>query len=254
MTSAAALRQEVTDKWIALPMGGSGGNALVYRDLQWLKAAGFDSRAEGHTPASCGCARRSRRTPPGGFALGNAVGDGNNWATGCCGRMAASWWTRKASRHQLAETLNALEYSKQLYADLHPGHAVLARSVEQQGLMLDGQISMTAERRLGVLRCQEFDPKTAGIAEGYTACPLPCSALSASRRRTDADHADDAFKHTRFPNAAKAYVQFMMEVSSTTHGWKASIGYCQPSAGPTKRKRSGLRDPKLAVYRDTATR
>ena len=143
-------------KWIGLPLG-SPARCMVYRESM-LKAAGFDSVPEGH-----------RRLPQ---AVQGAEGEGHaaaasRWATP---PATARWthWLIWAFGGKLVdknnkvvidspETLKALEYAKELYADLHPRHAVVARPEQQQGLPRRPD-QRHQQRHLDLLRGQELAP------------------------------------------------------------------------------------------------
>ena len=64
-------------KWIGIPFGAAG-NALVYRDSQ-VKAAGFNSFPKDTDGFLKLMQALKAKNTPGGFALGNATGDGNSW-------------------------------------------------------------------------------------------------------------------------------------------------------------------------------
>src|SRR5499427_6235802 len=64
-------------KWIGVPLG-CAGNALVYR-ASMLKAAGFDSVPKDPDNFLRLMKALHAKGTPGGFALGNATGDGNTW-------------------------------------------------------------------------------------------------------------------------------------------------------------------------------
>ena len=63
-------------KWIALPLGAIG-NLLVYRESH-VKAAGFDEFPKDLAGFLKLCKALKAKGTPAGFALGNAVGDGND--------------------------------------------------------------------------------------------------------------------------------------------------------------------------------
>src|SRR5580704_7067802 len=68
-----------SNTWIGLPFGASGG-PLVYRKSM-LKAVGFDKAPEDHAGFLDLCQKLQKSGKPAGFALGNAVGDGNGFAS-----------------------------------------------------------------------------------------------------------------------------------------------------------------------------
>jgi hypothetical protein len=61
------------------------------------------------------------------------------------------------------------------------------------------------------------------------------------------------FKHTKFPNAAKAFVQFMMEPDQYNPWMKASIGYVSQPLKAYEKNPIWTDDPKATVYRDSAS-
>src|SRR3546814_18983632 len=66
------------DRWISLTLGVVG-NALCYRESQ-VKAAGFDTVPKDTAGFLKLCQALKAKGTPCGFALGKAVGDGNNRA------------------------------------------------------------------------------------------------------------------------------------------------------------------------------
>ena len=61
-------------KWIGVPLGAAGA-MMVYRESM-VKAAGFDTLPEGHRRFPEAVKALKAKGTPGGFALGNATGDG----------------------------------------------------------------------------------------------------------------------------------------------------------------------------------
>ena len=73
---------------------GRAGGCLIYRDSH-VKAAGFEEFPKDTAGFLKLCQALKEKGTPAGFALGNATGDANGWATGSCGRTAARWSTRR---------------------------------------------------------------------------------------------------------------------------------------------------------------
>src|ERR1700726_3482290 len=71
-------KRNKSSNWIGLPFGASGG-PLVYRK-SLVKAAGFDKIPDDHAGYLALCQKLKAAGKPPGFALGNAVGDGNGFA------------------------------------------------------------------------------------------------------------------------------------------------------------------------------
>jgi multiple sugar transport system substrate-binding protein len=81
-------RKNKSTNWIGLPFGAASG-PLVYRK-SIIQAAGYDRVPDDHTGFLMLCQKLKAAGKPAGFALGNAVGDGNGFA---------SWllWSHNAS-------------------------------------------------------------------------------------------------------------------------------------------------------------
>lgn len=103
-----------SNDWIGLPFGASGG-PLIYRKSV-LQQIGFDRVPEDHAGVLDVCRKLQKAGKPAGFALGNAVGDGNGFA---------EWllWSHGAALLDVdgnltinsKETIAALKYLKELY-------------------------------------------------------------------------------------------------------------------------------------------
>jgi multiple sugar transport system substrate-binding protein len=102
-------KRNKSNSWIGLPFGASGG-PLVYRKSA-LQSVGFDKVPEDHAGVLDLCRKLQKAGKPAGFALGNAVGDGNGFA---------NWilWSHNASL--LDEEGNVVINSKETIAPIHP--------------------------------------------------------------------------------------------------------------------------------------
>ena len=235
-------------RWIAIPLGIIG-NALVYRDSH-VKAAGFEAIPRDTAGFLKLCqALKARGTPP-GFALGKAVGDANNWAHWLVWSHGGKMVDDKGNVViNSPETWAALEYAKQLYETFIPG-TLSWQDPSNNKAFLDGQVSLTAN----------------GISIYYAAKNSPDAALQAMAK--DIEHARFPigsvgkptelmqitqmmlFKYSKYPNAAKSYVQFMMEAAQYNPWMEAAIGYvCQPLKA-YEANTVWTADPKATVYRD----
>ena len=141
-------------KWIALPLGVIG-NAIVYRDSH-VKAAGFDGIPKDTAGFLKLCQAMKDKGTPAGFALGKAVGDGNNWAHWLLwshgGKLVDDRGNVVVNR---PETVAALEYARQLYETFIPGTLSWLDPSQQQGLPRRPDLA-DRQRHLGVLRGQEL--------------------------------------------------------------------------------------------------
>ena len=121
-------------KWVAVPMG-CAGNSVVHR-ISAMKEAGFEQFPKDLAGLPQALRRRTRRRAlPPGFALGNATGDGNVWCHwlvwshgGQDGRPKGNVVIIEPGDRSRAQLRQAA------LRDLHPGHALVARPEQQQGL------------------------------------------------------------------------------------------------------------------------
>ena len=71
------------------------------------------------------------------------------------------------------ETLKALEYGKELYADLHPGHAVVARPEQQQGVPRRPDLLTNNGISIYYAAKNSQDPKVKEMAADIQHAPFP---------------------------------------------------------------------------------
>ena len=217
------------NRWVAIMMGAAG-NALVYREST-VKAAGFDAFPKDMAGFLKLCqALKAKGTPP-GFALGNATGDSSwthwlVWAHG--GKLVDA---KNNVVINSPETIAALEYCEAALRDVHPGHAVVARPEQQQGVprrpdrrsRTTASRSTTRRRRRRTRSCRKWRTDIQ-----HATFPL---GLDGKSRELNLVFPMMIFKYTKYPNAAKEYLRFMMEKEQYVPWQEASIGYvCHPLA------------------------
>jgi multiple sugar transport system substrate-binding protein len=233
-------------RWIGLPLG-SAGIALVYRESH-VKAAGFATVPNDTAGFLKLCqALKARGTPP-GFALGNAVGDANAWA---------HWlvWSHGGKlvdeRHNVVihspETVHALQYAKALGATFVPGTRAWL-DADNNAAFLDGRISLTANG-ISIYYAAKDDPKLAALARDIQHASLPVGPIG---RPTELSLLTQAmvFRHTRYPQAAKAYLRFMWEREQYAPWQEASIGYITQPLRAYEASPVWTADPKHAPFRN----
>ncbi|NCZ83413.1 MAG: carbohydrate ABC transporter substrate-binding protein, partial [Betaproteobacteria bacterium] len=130
------------NKWIGVPFGAAG-NALVYRESQ-VKAAGFSSFPKDTAGFLQLMKALKEKGTPGGFALGNATGDGNAWTHWVVWAHGGAMVDKNNKVIiNSPETIKALEYARELYATFVPG-TLSWLDPNNNKAFLDGQISLTA--------------------------------------------------------------------------------------------------------------
>ena len=235
-------------KWIAVPMG-CAGNAVVYR-ISAMKKAGFDTFPK-DLPGFLKLAQGMKAAGlPAGFALGNATGDGNVW---CHWLVWAHGGRMVDDRNNVVinsnETVAALEYARQLYETFIPG-TLSWLDPNNNKAFLDGQIGMTTNG-ISVYYAAKTsnDPKVKEMVADIAHANLPVGPVG---RTTELNlfFPMMTFRYTKFPNAAKAYLAFMMEKEQYDPWMKASIGYVTQPLKAYESHPIWTEDPKHTPYRD----
>jgi multiple sugar transport system substrate-binding protein len=187
---------------------------------------------------------------PGGFALGNATGDGNTWT---------HWlvWSHGGKlvndRNQVVidspETVKALEYVKELYGTFVPG-TLSWLDPNNNKAFLDGQVSITANGISVYFAAKNSaDPKIKEMTADINHSNFPIGPVG---RPTEFNlfFNQMIFKYTKYPRAAKEFLRFMMEEEQVSPWLTASIGYVTPALTAYE-KHPVWSDPKSVPYRDS---
>ncbi len=229
---------------------GSPGSKMVYRKSH-LAAAGFSTFPT--TLAGlleCSKALKAKGTPA-GVALGTAVGDANGW----CHWMVWSHGGKMVDEKDKVvidspETVKALEYVKQLYDTFIPG-TLSWLDPSNNKAFLDGQVSLT-NNGISVYYAAKTsnDAKIKEMALDIEHASYPVGPVG---RQTEVNLTVPAmvFKYTKFPNAAKDYIRFMMEKEQYEPWQTASIGYFSHPLKAYEKSAIWTVDPKHTPYRDT---
>ncbi|MEO8674415.1 MAG: extracellular solute-binding protein [Casimicrobiaceae bacterium] len=234
-------------RWVAIMMGAAG-NAIVYRESA-IKAAGFDTVPRDLAGFLKLCQALKAKGTPAGFALGNATGDSGwthwlVWAHG--GKLVDA---KNNVVINSPETIAALEYSKQLYETFIPG-TLSWLDPNNNKAFLDGQLFLTANGISVYYAAKSSqDPKLIEMTKDIQHAYFP-AGLDGKNRELNLVFPMMIFKYTKYPNAAKEYLRFMMEREQYIPWQEASIGYvCHPLGGYEKTP-FWTADPKNTPYRD----
>jgi multiple sugar transport system substrate-binding protein len=236
-----------TDNWIGLPFGASGG-PLVYRK-SLVQAAGFEKVPEDHAGILALCKKLKEAGKPAGFALGNAVGDGNGFANWLLWSHNASVLDEEGNiTINSKETIAALKYLKELFPTFIAGTPSW-NDVSNNRAYSGQEIALTANG-VSLYFSLKNDPATKAIADDTQHQLLPKGVASTSPMAGLTMNAM-VFKHSAYPNAAKALLQFLLEKEQYEPWLNANSGYwAQPLAAyADSAVWSG--DPKVALFKDT---
>jgi multiple sugar transport system substrate-binding protein len=236
------------NKWISIPLGAAGAT-FVHRISQ-MQAAGFKE-----FPRDTGgflelCKALKAKNTPAGFALGNATGDGNAW---CHWVVWAFGGKMVDDKNNVVinspETIKALEYAKELYATFIPG-TLSWLDPNNNKAFLDGQISVTNNGiSIYYAAKNSTDAKVKEMAPDIGHAAFPVGPVG---RGTELHLFTEAmvFKYSKFPQAAKAFVAFMMEKEQYEPWQQASIGYVTQPLKAYESNPIWTVDPKHIPYRD----
>jgi multiple sugar transport system substrate-binding protein len=235
-------------KWIGIPLGAAG-SMMTYRESQ-LKAAGFDSFPKDTDNFLKMMQALKAKGTPGGFALGHATGDANTW----CHWLVWAFGGKMVDKTgkvviDSAETIKALEYSKELYATFIPG-TLSWLDPSNNKVFLDGQISVT-NNGISIYYAAKTskDPKIAALAADINHAKYPAGP-SGNGAAFHLFLNQMIFKYTKYPKAAKEFIRFMMEEEQYGPWMQASIGYVAHPLAAYAKNPIWTVDPKHLPYRD----
>jgi multiple sugar transport system substrate-binding protein len=235
-------------RWIAIPMGCAGA-CMNYRESA-MRAAGFETFPKDLAGFLKLCQGLKAKGMPPGFALGNATGDANTW---CHWVVWAHGGKMVDTKNNVViaspETIAALEYSKQLYETFVPG-TLSWLDPSNNKAFLDGQIGLT-NNGISIYYAAKTspDPRLQEIAKDMNHANFPIGPIG---RPTECHLMFPMmiFKYTKYPNAAKEYLRFMMEKEQYVPWQQASIGYVTQPLAAYESNPIWTSDPKHTPYRD----
>lgn len=239
-------------RWLGLPVG-AGGALLNYR-ISWMKEAGFDKFPTDFAGYLKLCKQLSKNGRPPGFALSHATGDAETWSHNVLwgfGGRAVDENNRPAINSR--ETLAAIEYMTELYQTFIGG-TLSWTGVSNNNSFLEERISLTSNGpSIYYVAKNSDDPRQRAIARDmdHAAYPIGPSGEVAELHLLSQAY---IFAHTKFPNACKAYLQFMMEKEQYEPWQAAALSYMCPPLKAYAQTPFWNSDPKLAAFRDVVQR
>ena len=240
-------RKWETKNWIALPMGGGTGPVLYRKS--WVNEAGYNEIPNDLDKFLDLCQKLHKNGHPFGMSLGHALGDANGYS---------EWllWSHNAfvvdEKGKLAldskETIAALKYATELQKTMIPG-TLTWNDVGNNQAYQSGAIGMTFNGvSLYYTMLKSPDPKVNAMAADTFSQDTP---FGESKRKpmTAAPIGAMLFKHSKYPNAAKEYIRFMMEKDQYGLWLSNCLGYwCQPLKAYSQMKFWDS-DPKLKPFK-----
>lgn len=235
-----------TNNWIGIPMGGSTGPA-VYR-ISAVKEAGFNEVPSDHANFLKLCQEMKRINKPAGFTLGNAVGDGNgtaNWLLWSHGGAMVDEDAKVTVNSR--ETIDSLNYIRELYPTFVAG--TLSWLDPSNNRAYSSQECWMTSNGVSLYFTLKNDPNTRFIADDTDHAPMPKGRINSIPQAATILNAM-VFKHTRFPNACKSFIQFAMESEQYDPWLTGCLGYWSHPLKAYSASKVWDSDPKIKIYRD----
>lgn len=235
-------------KWIGLPLGASG-SLIVYRESM-VKAAGFDKVPTNNEDFLKLYKALKEKGTPGGMALGNATGDSTwtNWLIWSFGGKLVDKNNKVVI--DSPETLKALEYAKELYANFIPG-TLSWLDPNNNKAFLDGQISITNNGiSIYYTAKNSTDPKVKELAADINHAVFPVGPVGVPTE-SHLFFNQMIMKYTKYPQASKEFLRFMMERPQFDDWLTGGGGYVAQPLRAYEANPIWTSDPKNTPYRDS---
>jgi multiple sugar transport system substrate-binding protein len=236
------------DRWICLPVAIKG-YALNFR-IASVKAAGFGAFPTTLDDFMRLAKQLKRNGHPMGFALGNAPSDANNWCYSLL--WAFGGGVADADDHVIInrpETLAALDYARELFPQLIEGTLSWTDKSNNEAF-LSGAISCTNNP---IVLYAQMRAQNNPLADDIDHAYFPVGR-SGEPREFQVMYPMMLFKHSPYPNAAKALMAFFMERAQYDPWLHDSAGYLSHTLKAYNDNPVWTEDPKRTVFRDAAAR
>jgi multiple sugar transport system substrate-binding protein len=233
-------------RWICIPIFVVG-SLMNYR-ISWMHQAGFD-KFPGKTDGLLKlCQGLQRIGHPAGFSFGHAVNDANNfnywllWAFG--GKV-----TDEHGHPAIAspQTLAALDYAKELYPTLIPG-VMSWMDINNNRAFLAGECSLSNNGISIYTQAKKTAPEIAQDMD-HAAMPIGPVGVPTAQNRLDPMV---IFRYSKYPNAAKALIAFLMEAPQYPKLITNSAGFTTQSLQGFADNPIWHGDPKIAPFATAA--
>ena len=240
-------KKDGTNTWLGIPFGASSGPLLFRKSI--LKQIGYDKVPEDMPGVLALCKKLKEIGKPAGFALGNAVGDGNGFAQWILWSHGASLLNEKGDLIiNSKETIEALKYIKELYPTFIPG-TTSWNDVSNNRAYSAGEISLTANGVSLYFSLKNGDAAAKAVADDTQHQLLPKGKAPIAPMSGLCLNAM-VFKHSKFPNAAKAFLAFMLESEQYEPWLNANSGYWSQPLAAYADAEVWKGDPNVQLFKD----
>jgi multiple sugar transport system substrate-binding protein len=209
-------------QFIAMPLCAIG-NAICYRQSH-MEAAGFKEFPSDSAGFLELCKALKAKNTPAGFPHGKAVGDGNNYAHWLLWSNGAQMIGEDGTVVlDSAETRKAVEYAQALYETFIPGTESWL-DINNNRAFLAGQVSLTANG-VSLYYAATKDPALKEIADDIRTTNLPVGPVGKSIELHQTTSIS-IFNHTKYPEAAMAYLAWMYDTQRMNDWITGASAYC----------------------------
>ncbi len=236
------------NKWIAVPICYSG--ALINYRLEASKKAGF-SKFPDKTDAMLEYAKAMKaQGTPGGMALGHASGDGNTWVHWAL--WAHGGQTVDAKDKVIInspETVKALEFAKTLNSHSIAGTASWNDGSNNKAFLAK-EVHWT-NNGISIYVAAQNSAKDVAADMDHAYFPIgPVGKVTELHLMYPAL----AMTYTKYPQACKALIAFMLEADNFNPWIQSAKGYLTHCLNAYDKNPVWTADPKNTPYRDVAKR
>jgi len=249
-TSAAQATCTQGNKWLGIPVATIGGY-LNYR-AGAMEKAGHKTFPTDFAGFMDLCKGLKKNNTPAGFALGHATGDANAWLHWILWGHGG-YLVDKDDKVIInsPETVKALEYCKALSDTFIPGCGSWNDSSNNKAF-LASEIHLT-NNGISIYVAAKGDPTKKEIAEDMNHALFP---VGPAGKPTELQLCVPilAFKYTKFPNAAKAFIAFMLEKPQFDPWLIGAKGYLTQCLNAYDDNPVWTSDPKNTVFGQASKR
>lgn len=238
-------------RWLGVPFGSPAG--LNNYRVSWVKEAGYEKPPEKLDEFLKLCKKLKANKHPAGFTFGRAVGDGNNlcyWLFFAFGGKTVEKDNKTVAINR-KETWDCLEFAREFYEQQTEG-VIAWLDPHNNKAFLAGEISMT-QNGISIYYAAKAKEEWKNIANDMDHAQMPIGPVGRPGQ-TSLITQGFIFKHTRFPNAARHYLLFMMEQEQYAPWIDAMRGYVTQSLKDYAKLEVWTRDPKHTPFRDVIER
>ena len=249
-TDAAAKTVKLGDNWLGIPVDTSG-NYINYRKSA-VDKAGFKEVPADFPGFLELCKALQKNNTPAGFALGHATGDANTWLHWALWGHGA-YTVDKDDKVIIVspETAKALDYVKALSQTFIPGVTSWNDSSNNKAF-LAGDLYLTGNG-ISIYVAAKNDPAKQDLAADTYHALWPVGPVGKPSELQTVNPIL-AFKFTKYPNAAKAFIAFLLEKPNFDKWLLASRGYLTQTLNAYENSPVWTADPKNAVFAQASKR